>query len=150
MVICPNCSYKLVLLQHRIKYKCALCSRLYLQKEIEAKEFREWNQRLRELDIEALKPKKRINKAKKKPKPRLSPEERRERRLAKKREWNLKNKESKRQWELKNKERRNEYWKGWRKSNLDGSRLKQRLAYWRTKQKELATQHITPSSIKEI
>lgn len=48
---CPNCSYKLVLLSSRPKYKCALCSKLYLKKEIEVKEFQEFNKRRRIEDI---------------------------------------------------------------------------------------------------
>ena len=48
---CPNCSYKLVLLSSRPKYKCALCSKLYPKKEIEVKEFQEFNKRRR---IEAI------------------------------------------------------------------------------------------------
>jgi len=49
---CPNCSYKLVLLSSRPKYKCALCSKLYLKKEIEVKEFQEFNKRRRIEDLE--------------------------------------------------------------------------------------------------
>ncbi len=49
---CPNCSYKLVLLSSRPKYKCALCSKLYPKKEIEVKEFQEFNKRGRIEDIE--------------------------------------------------------------------------------------------------
>ena len=45
MLRCPNCSYKLVLLSYRPKYKCALCSKLFPQKDIESKEFREFNKR---------------------------------------------------------------------------------------------------------
>lgn len=52
MAVCPKCSYSLVLLEHRNKYKCALCSRLFPQKEIDDKEFREWNTRQRVLDVE--------------------------------------------------------------------------------------------------
>ena len=44
---CPNCFYELVLLEHRRKYKCAKCSRLFPQVEIESKEFREWNKKKR-------------------------------------------------------------------------------------------------------
>ncbi|MEK6922750.1 MAG: hypothetical protein AABX08_03050 [Nanoarchaeota archaeon] len=44
---CPNCPYKLVLLSSRPKYKCALCSKLYPRKEIEVKEFQEFNKRRR-------------------------------------------------------------------------------------------------------
>lgn len=49
---CPNCSYKLVLLSSRPKYKCALCSKLYPKKEIEIKEFQEFNKRRRIEDAE--------------------------------------------------------------------------------------------------
>lgn len=49
---CPNCSYKLVLLSSRPKYKCALCSELYPKKEIEVKEFQEFNKRRRTEDAE--------------------------------------------------------------------------------------------------
>jgi len=49
---CPNCSYKLVLLSSRPKYKCALCSKLYPKKEIEVKEFQEFNKRRRIEDAE--------------------------------------------------------------------------------------------------
>jgi len=52
MTRCPNCSYKLVLLSFRPKYKCALCSKLYPKKEIEVKEFQEFNKRRRIEDIE--------------------------------------------------------------------------------------------------
>ena len=49
---CPNCSYKLVLLSNRPKYKCALCSKLYTIKEIELKDFLEFNKNQRVSDIE--------------------------------------------------------------------------------------------------
>jgi len=49
---CPNCSYKLVLLSSRPKYKCALCSKLYPKKEIEVKEFQEFNKMRRIEDAE--------------------------------------------------------------------------------------------------
>ena len=49
---CPNCSYKLVLLSSRPKYKCALCSKFYPKKEIEVKEFQEFNKRRRIEDME--------------------------------------------------------------------------------------------------
>ena len=44
---CPNCNYTLVLLEHRRKYKCAKCGKLFAQKEIELKEFVEWNKQER-------------------------------------------------------------------------------------------------------
>ncbi|MBI2110212.1 hypothetical protein HYT51_00320 [Candidatus Woesearchaeota archaeon] len=52
MSICQNCNYELVLLSHRQKYKCSLCSKLYSKKEIKNREFREWNKRQRDLTIE--------------------------------------------------------------------------------------------------
>ena len=52
MPTCPNCSYKLVMLSSRPKYKCALCSKLYPEKEIEVREFQELNKRLKLKDIE--------------------------------------------------------------------------------------------------
>jgi len=42
---CPNCNYELVLLEHRQKYKCPKCSRLYPQIEIERRDFVEFNKR---------------------------------------------------------------------------------------------------------
>jgi len=44
MTRCPNCSYLLVFLERKRKYKCARCSRLYSQSEIkkvETKQFKE-------------------------------------------------------------------------------------------------------------
>ena len=43
---CPNCSYMLVLLKERNRYKCAKCSGLFSQKKIEDKDFREQNRRI--------------------------------------------------------------------------------------------------------
>ncbi|MAG45159.1 MAG: hypothetical protein CMH63_00095 [Nanoarchaeota archaeon] len=50
---CPNCGYELVLLS-RGKYKCSLCSKLYLPKKIESRTFKIWNQKQRELDLHNL------------------------------------------------------------------------------------------------
>ncbi|MBM3247377.1 hypothetical protein FJZ17_02455 [Candidatus Pacearchaeota archaeon] len=44
---CPKCNYTLVLLEKRMKYKCAKCGRLFRQKEIDTKEFAEWNKKER-------------------------------------------------------------------------------------------------------
>jgi len=38
-----NCNYALVLLEHCRKYKCDKCGKLFLQLEIDTKEFVEWN-----------------------------------------------------------------------------------------------------------
>ena len=47
---CPNCSYILVLLEYRGKYKCAKCGKLFLSKDIDNKEFREYNKNQRKND----------------------------------------------------------------------------------------------------
>ena len=47
---CPNCSYVLVLLSNRWKYKCSKCGRLFYQREAEDKTFRDWNKKQREMD----------------------------------------------------------------------------------------------------
>jgi hypothetical protein len=47
---CPKCNYGLVFLSSRMKYKCSLCSKLYLKKESENKTFRTWNIKQREID----------------------------------------------------------------------------------------------------
>ena len=49
---CPKCSYKLILLSNRPKYKCALCSKLYPEKEIELRDFLEWNKQQKTIETE--------------------------------------------------------------------------------------------------
>tara|TARA_Y100000034_G_scaffold130663_1_gene189626 strand:+ start:709 stop:1263 length:555 start_codon:yes stop_codon:yes gene_type:complete len=48
--ICQNCNYDLVLIARRRKFKCAKCSRLFLQKRTEFQNFQRWNKKQRELD----------------------------------------------------------------------------------------------------
>lgn len=50
--ICPNCGYELVLLERRRKYKCALCSKLFPQRKIKNKGFRNWNKVQKQLDFQ--------------------------------------------------------------------------------------------------
>jgi uncharacterized Zn finger protein (UPF0148 family) len=52
---CPKCNYTLVLLEKRMKYKCAKCGRLFRQKEIDTKEFAEWNKNERAKEKKAVK-----------------------------------------------------------------------------------------------
>ncbi len=52
MTVCPKCSYALVLLPKRRRYKCAKCSSLYLEKFIDSREFRRFNQIQRDLTRE--------------------------------------------------------------------------------------------------
>tara|TARA_Y100000034_G_scaffold136916_1_gene217088 strand:+ start:15217 stop:15411 length:195 start_codon:yes stop_codon:yes gene_type:complete len=47
MAHCPNCNYTLALLEHRRKYKCAKCGKLFSQIDIDNKEFVEWNKERR-------------------------------------------------------------------------------------------------------
>jgi len=49
---CPNCFYELVLLEHRKKYKCAKCSKLFFQTKIDADEFVKFNKKERKRDKE--------------------------------------------------------------------------------------------------
>jgi hypothetical protein len=50
MSTCQKCGFELILLERKLKYKCALCSKLFPQKQIDNKTFRIWNQKQRELD----------------------------------------------------------------------------------------------------
>ena len=54
MPTCPNCSYSLVLLSYRGRYKWAKCSKLFSQKTIDNRSFRLWNQKQREIDLHNL------------------------------------------------------------------------------------------------
>lgn len=55
MAKCLNCNYTLVLLEHRRKYKCAKCGKLFSQTEIDNKEFVEWNKERRAEEKRKLK-----------------------------------------------------------------------------------------------
>ncbi len=55
MAKCINCNYTLVLLEHRRKYKCAKCGKLFPQGEIENKEFVKWNKERRAEEKRKLK-----------------------------------------------------------------------------------------------
>jgi len=167
MPICQKCGYELVLLS-RGKYKCALCSRLYPQRDVETKTFREWNIRQRENDIYNLKLEKiqkeriltenrilkgfRLLLKQKKPRLRLSPEERRARLLERKRNWASRNPEKIRAMGSKylecHREEVYDYMKKWRILKQYESRLKQRLTFWRGKQRDLTLQLIKNESYK--
>lgn len=54
MARCPKCSFALVLLPKRNKYKCAKCSSLFRQKFIDNREFRAWNKRQRGIEFKEL------------------------------------------------------------------------------------------------
>lgn len=102
---CPNCNYSLVLFEHRRKYKCAKCGRLFPQQEIENKEFVDWNRKRRQEDKEKIeKERQELIKSKKK---KLTKEE-----ISKKR------RESQRKWREENREAYNKYKREyWAKNN---------------------------------
>lgn len=133
---CPKCSYSLVLLEHRSKYKCSKCGRLFPQRGIDNDEFRKYNERQRELDKEALKQK--IGKLK------LSEEERGQRRIESQQKYKNKNIEKVRAYDRKrwHEGTRKEYSKQLYQRNLARSRIQKRILYYRIRQKELAIQKL--------
>ena len=146
---CPNCSYKLVLLQHRRKYKCAKCSRLFLQKEIESEEFQRFNQLQRQLTKEQfvenfgkqwLEYKKQHQKPRK-PRTSKKPKLSKEQLLKNRRKYHNKNKNkinSRRRLRYKENNQYNLQRKDRRNKNIELTRLQSRIDYWKNKQKLLA------------
>ncbi len=149
---CPNCNYTLVFLEHRRKYKCPRCSRHYPQKEIDTKEFVEYNKRERKADKETLNG----NSLKQK---KLTEFEMKQRRLAYQKKWREnnpyyhfkkckeyynKNKEkileSKKEFRKKNGKALAERLKVWKSKKIEEIRALDRISKWRRKQKELAQQ----------
>jgi len=150
MARCTKCSYLLVLLPSRNKYKCSKCSSLFPQKEIDNKAFREWNKRERLQDLENIRPER-------KPRIKLSDDERIRRAKESAKLWREHNKERCRELsetnyernkdkilarkkvyrqEIKDKDRirRKEY----RYKQIDRTRQLARIHWWRQKQKALA------------
>lgn len=129
---CPNCSYILVLLEKRGKYKCAKCSKLFLRKEVESKEFREYNKRQKETDKEEFDKQLKLRRKTLKPRKRkeISPEEKLERQK--------KLKEYKLAYYKENKDRSNLIRNNYRARFKDQTKLLWRLDYWRRKQRDLA------------
>ena len=127
---CPNCNYSLVLLEHRRKYKCAKCGKLFPQKEIEDKEFREFNKKRREES----------KKESKKEYKKLYAQENRERISAWMREYYEKNKEKikeqQRKWVAKNPEKIKEYQRKYRGKNHDKINAQKR-GYWASNHEHL-------------
>ena len=167
---CPNCSYKLVFLENRLRYKCAKCGRAFLQKLVENMDFRTRNNQLRSFEmrelmsetarIEEEKQKKkglrelsRINRAMRlmfagPPRKRaiVTPEERKIREREHSQKWRENNPERvkimKRMYFEDHRTQTYAYLKGWRTSNLDKSRLKQRLTHWRGRQAKIALEEL--------
>ena len=158
MPTCPNCFYQLVLLKHRGKYKCARCSKLFFQKEINTREFVEMNKIQRKADKKALN-----NKSKK-----LTESERKQNQLASNKKWREANSEKVEEHKLKNKQACQKYYennkkkfltknqeyrakngqeikqqrKNRRLKNIEGTRVLNRIGQLRIKQKQLALQKL--------
>ena len=162
---CPTCSYSLVFLEKRLRYKCAKCGRAFLRKFVENRDFRLWNRQLRSFEMRELMSEiGRIEEEKQKMaelrelkrtsqalrvlfvgqgrKISASSEERRVREVEYNRKWRENNPEKvkilRKRYLEKHREQRYSYLKAWRKANPSKSRLKERLSHWRTRQAKIA------------
>src|SRR3989344_2054281 len=117
---CPNCSYKLVFLEKRLRYKCAKCSRVFLQKFIENKDFQRYNKHRRELDKHNLN-----LEIKQRKRPKLTSEERK-----------LRTKESAKKWRQDNLEKCREYSRKNYEENKDKILAQKKIYRQRTKEKQ--------------
>ncbi|MDD5331489.1 MAG: hypothetical protein PHE43_01540 [Candidatus Nanoarchaeia archaeon] len=135
MLRCPNCGYLLVLLPKRNKYKCSRCGGLFPQKEIDNKEFREWDERQRLQDVENIK-------SEKKPKIKLSEEEKIKRAKESREKNYYKNRDKilvrKKEYRREIKERENVRRKAYRYQEIERTRQLSRIHWLRQRQKALA------------
>ena len=144
MPTCPNCGYELTLLA-RGKYKCALCSKLYPQKQIESLTFRIWNQKQKETDIHNwelfLKELKELTK-----KPKLSEEEKRLKAREYRKRFYSKNREKEKlrvtKYRQENKEKYNAYVRQWRKKTKSIRLIQGRIFQYRNRMRLLTLQHL--------
>jgi len=137
---CPNCNYELVLLPRR-KYKCSLCSKLYLPKQVESYNFRNWNKKQKENDMHNLKL------ATKPGRPRLlTDEERKIRSNEQAQRYYYKNKSKIIQKQIEhrkdNREQHNNYVQKWRQRTLEKRRIQWQMQNFRRRLKQLALQHL--------
>lgn len=138
---CPNCSYILVLLEERGKYKCAKCSKLFLKKEVEDKEFRELNKQQRENDKKEFNKQLKLRRKILKPRKMVDPIEQQK----KVREYGLtyyyRNRRriltARKKAYRENKDSFNEARNKYRKNHINETRIMWRLDYWRRMQKEI-------------
>lgn len=152
---CPNCSYLLVFLSNRLKYKCAKCGRLFLQKSTENRHFKVWNTTQRKID------KHNINIKQKRIK--LTPEQKK----LKIKQWKLDNIDKCREYNRKHyednrdkilakkkiyrqlaKDNHNKWRKRYRKKLIQRTRLLARIQYWRVQQAKLTQQHLKNSNYR--
>ena len=144
----------LVLLSSRPKYKCAKCSGLFKQKEIDNKEFRTWNKNQRNIDIQNINLEKQRKKAFLEEKRKLKAFRilfKKKRKFYPDLSWEMRNPEKvkamKKRYVENNREQVYDYLKQWRKNNLHEARLKQRLTHWRRQQVGLANEFFSPNNI---
>ena len=140
MQTCPNCSYELVLLP-RNKYKCSLCSKLYLPKQVESYNFRNWNKKQKENDIHNLKLATKVGRP-----ILLTDEERKIRSNEQAKKYYYKNKEKINlriiEHRKNNKEWHNNYVKKWRQKTLSKRRIQWQMQNFRKRLKQLALQSL--------
>ena len=146
---CPKCNYILVLLEKRLKYKCAKCGSLYLQKSTEYRDFRNWNKIQRELDKHNLKLESKRKKLSEEERKLKTRENAKKYRLENKIKYRIhsqkfyyKNKDNilahKKIYRQVSKDKYNEWKKTYRNHNIERTRLLTRISFWRNKQKRLA------------
>ena len=151
MNTCQNCGYELVPLSNRLEYKCALCSKLYPQKEIESRTFRIWNKKQKELDLHDwklyLKGLKELTK-----KPKLTEEERKLKAREYRKKFYSKNKEKEilrvTKYRQENREKHNEYIRQWRKKTKSIRLLQGRMFQYRNRMRLLTLQHLKSQAYK--
>ena len=170
---CPNpkCNYPLVFLEARGKYKCPLCGKLYIQKEIDSGEFLKYNEQQKIKDKEMLKEEykakaKELKELKKAIKSMFKKDADKDELKAKAREyysknnyrilewhdnWKETNRErfslTKKKWNENNKVRIKQLETARRHKNLGLNHLNQRLNYLRKKQLKLADEILQNGSI---
>ncbi len=151
---CPKCYYPLVFLESRLRFKCPKCGKLFLKKEIETKEFVEWNKKQRKADKETIngKPQKQTK---------LTEFQKKQRASAYFKKWYEKNKDKRDEYYMNNRDniiqQKREYRKALseqqkkqqnkkrnvlRMKNLESTRVNLRIDYWKRRQKQLALQKL--------
>lgn len=143
---CPNCSYILVLLEKRSKYKCAKCGRLFPQKEIENKEFREWNEEQREKNKEDFDKQLKLRRKSLKPRKKIDPKEKQKRLREYRLAYYQKNKAKilayKKKWRKMTKTRNNQTRRVYRQNHKNMVKIWSRIHYWRQMQRNLAIEYL--------
>ena len=144
---CKECSYSLVLLVKRGRYKCARCGSLFLQKGVEIEEFLRWNKSQREQDIHNIRQEFKLRRLKNLRRiKKLEPEAKR--RIT--REHNLsyycgnraKILQKKKEYRKRTKEQSNVWRRNYRSKFADRARLLGRIHYFRRRQSSLAQKEL--------